>query len=1159
MAELKIIISGDASGATKALDDVKESSDYTYKSISKLVADLKKADKSFQDGKIGADGLEKAQKQLANAFERFSNAALTDKDALKAYNDILNKSDYIIQSILANTKTADLAKPFLEAKAQAEQYKKTLEEIQAQNANTLKRNKATVLGDTGTLARMDYNELDAQLTKVLEREGKVTAESEALAKKMNKLRLEMEKTGKTDLATRMKNLAASFMSAQLAVWAIQKGLYSLKKVFIDSAEAASKAEETANLFNTTFSNIQTTANNTASALSSSLGIATSSAQQMIGLFGDLAMGYGQTQSAALAFANQAVKTGLDIISFKNLTGDTTELLQSMASGLAGNFENFRKWGIIVTQTEIKQRLAQKGLDKLTGSAYQYAKVQETLAIVQEKSKNATGDMEKTLNSTENITRRLGEANKELLESMGASVNEVLNPIKLLWLDIATSINKANKAQKEYAAGSKNIKVYDIANNGKDAKSFERSIAQGGTIMYGTSGRTSLDNNSSSMDFFIANAKEQMVKYNATLDQTLDVIKDNVSFKWAGQFERIESELRAFANSLEKDVKAMEALETRKSGLESTASAGQNFIDSLAGITGVKTTADASSYNSDAWAHSDKTLAIAVNGVNTQIQQAINDAIASIDSSSWQEFVDPIKLALDEVTEDKGLESKLETIAQIYELIYNESLKNGELTEKEKENLEKVAKAYKDIKDYQTAKAATQANNDKVANAFAFLDQKIADCSISALQLRLRMSDTDIEMQEFDDSFQDMLDSMSLTEEQSKLMTDKFLAARDAMDEMNKALEEQTKREEEAARAKSAQSDIESLQDQFNTYGMNSYDQQRYNIQKGVSNGTYTSDEANQMYSIISSLQGLDESAASAEALNSTLGSMFGEAFEGMQALQGLMSGMFNSSLLGILIDLVTQTEACQELMTILSDSVLPALNAFLEPLLPIIEQLSDILQYIAQSVLMPYFPIFKLIAEAATLAMGTVKIAVGAISDSMKWLVGNIASFFLSIYNWIVCKLRSINLFGWRPFGGISYADEDWANEWKGTDVMGNIQKNTQDMLDKLEEIHDMTMDIESNTDDSTDSSAYDEMYKKGLLTYSEYTALLASLNGKNYDNVYTLNGADYYRGSGNVTNVSYGNVVIKIEGSNMSAEDIAKAVQKQLESEKRAGANKYA
>lgn len=1230
MAELKIIISGDASGATKALDDVKNSSDYTYKSISTLVANLKKADKSFQENKIGADDLEKAQKQLLNAFERFSNAALTGKDSMKAYNDILNKSDYIIQAILANTKTADLAKPFIEARDQAEEYKKILEEVQAKSAETLKRNKATALGDTGALAKMDYSELDSRLTKVLEREGKVTDEARVLAKEMNKLKIEMDKAGKTDLATRMKNLATSFMSAQVAVWAIQKGLYSLKKVLVDSAEAASKAEETANLFNTTFSNIQTTANNTASALSSSLGVATSSAQQMIGLFGDLAMGYGQTQSAALEFANQAVKTGLDIISFKNLTGDTTELLQSMASGLAGNFENFRKWGIIVTQTEIKQRLAQKGLDKLTGSAYQYAKVQETLAIVQEKSKNATGDMEKTLDSTENITRRMGEANKELMETMGSSVNTILNPVKLLWLDIATSINKANKAQREYAAGSKNIKVYDIANNGKDAKSFERSIAQGGTIMYGTSGRTSLSNDDASMDAFISNAKTQMVKYNATLDETLAVIRDNISLKWDGQFQRIESELKAFADNLEKEVKAQEALEARKSKLESSATSGQNFIDSLAGIQGVKTTASAGSYTNQSWAHSDRTLAIALKGVDTQMQKAIDDAIASIDASVWEDFADPIKLALGEVTEDKGLESKLDAIAQIYELIYNESLKNGELTESEKENLDAIVKSYKEIKDLQARSAslssimgnitgsskdsetsrlglsgmnldlfnldefkraaealdltadeqaklnaeyekakgsinsyykelAKQENAEKFASALEVLEQKFTESSLELIHLQTGMSDASIEMEEFIQSYQEMLDGMDLTDDQADTLAAAFDKATKAMRDLNTETERQALLEESAARAKSAQNDIQSLQEQVNTHGMNSYEKQKYEINQGKKNGTYTSEEATQMEALVNQLKGLDEAAESADFINSSLSSMFGEAFTGMQAIQNIMSGIFDSSLIGILIDLVTQTEACQQLMSIISDSVLPVLNACLEPLLPIIQQISDILQYLAVYVLTPFFPILKLISEACVIAMGAVKIAVGAISDSMKWLIGNIASFFLTVYNWIVGKLRSINIFGWRPFGSMAYADTSWADEWKSTDVLGNINKNTQDMYDKLEEIHNMTMDIESNTEDKTDTSAYDEMYKNGVLSYAEYTALLTKLNGKNYDNVYTLNGADYYNGRGNTTTVYNGGVTISINGSNKSAEKIAQEVAKILEEKKRSGAQSYA
>ena len=84
-------------------------------------------------------------------------------------------------------------------------------------------------------------------------------------------------------------------------------------------------------------------------------------------------------------------------------------------------------------------------------------------------------MERTLDSTANVARRVTEANKELMENMGDSLNKVLTPLRRMWLDIADTINKANRAQEEFASGSKNITVYDIHGNEEDRDDFASTM------------------------------------------------------------------------------------------------------------------------------------------------------------------------------------------------------------------------------------------------------------------------------------------------------------------------------------------------------------------------------------------------------------------------------------------------------------------------------------------------------------------------------------------------------------------------------------------------------------------------------------------------------------------------------------------------------------
>lgn len=1141
MAELKIRIEGDATGATKALEDVKNSSDFTWKSISQLINNLQKVDKALLNGTATAEDLDKAQRQLVNSFERFANSAIAGGNEVSAYNDIIKKANSVVQKLDANIQSANLSEPFKAAAKSVQKYKDELSATQSKAENTLARNKATALGDNYTLYSLDYKELDSQLTRILQKEGKVTAESQKLANQMVKLKASMDKAGKTDLGTRMKNLAASFISAQAAVWAIQKAFSILKKVMVDSAAAASKAEETANLFNTTFSNIEGTANNVASNLSSSLGVATSSAQQMIGLFGDLAMGYGQTQTAALEFADQAVKTGLDIISFKNLTGDTTELLQSMASGLAGNFENFRKWGIIVTQTEIKQRLAKKGLDKLTGSAYQYAKVQETMAIVQEKSKNATGDMAKTLESTENINRRLGEANKELLESMGSGINEILNPVKKAWIGIATEINKATKAQKEYAAGSKNIQIYDIANNEKDRETFLNELKKGGSSII--LGKAFVSNEKAAQQF-IENAKKQMIIFNASSSEAIDIIKDNIVTS-ASLFEEISKALREYGAIVNKEVAQTSALETRRSALESANSSARNFLDSLNGITGVNTNVNIAPYSSEVFTRSDNLANVAQNGLARNLEQAIQQAISSLDSSTWEEFADPIKLALGEITEDKGIESKLDAIKSVYELIYNEHLKDGKLTEQESADLEHIVSLYKEIQDEQTKKASFSSALSSVTGFSRSTDIKT-----------LGFSEKEKELFNLENA-KKTAEAVGLTLEQQEELNKAYEQAKATIEDYYETQEKIAKQEEEIAkekeRALDAQKELVEWQKKAGQFGMSEREIQYADLKEGKDNGTYSNDEYEKIKSYMDEYFSLEDAEAKAQEFQSLIDSSFGEAINIFKQMSSSMGWV------GMLMELVSQTEAYQELMSVLTDSILPVLNAFLEPLLPMIKMAGDYIMTITQAVLIPLFPVLKKIAWVATFVIGSLNVAFNFVEDVFKKIVGTIQWAFLTVYNWIVRQLKKINIFGWKPFGWMNELSTSQAEQWKDIKVIDNMNKNITKMTDHLKEIENMTMDIKDNTSSKKDISAYEEMLHKGILTVSEYTALVSKVNGKNYDNVYTYKGSEYYKGSGGSTSINYGGIEIRIDGSNLNADQIAEKVQKKLEEKQRAGQKTYA
>ena len=343
MADLKVKILADSNQAIQNVNNFNDVTKDTFKSLSKMQNELNKLGYYQNQKKLlpeGSDGYKKVieqldklkkagldaskiQEQFRYILEKTNNSFLTQGTGIQEYTKMLKNTDSWIQKLSASTRNADFINSLYEYRTEIE---KTIENLKEQEDAQKKVNevnvdilKATALGDKSFILKKQYSELDSELTRLLTTEGKITPKTQELANRMLTLEKEMRKASKTPINERMANLVKSFVSAQAVVWAVSKAFRTLTSVLKESAKAAAKAEETANLFNTTFETIQSTANKVSSSLSNSLGFSNSTIQQSLGLFGDLAIGYGQSQSAALSFAEAAVQTGLDIMSFKNIS------------------------------------------------------------------------------------------------------------------------------------------------------------------------------------------------------------------------------------------------------------------------------------------------------------------------------------------------------------------------------------------------------------------------------------------------------------------------------------------------------------------------------------------------------------------------------------------------------------------------------------------------------------------------------------------------------------------------------------------------------------------------------------------------------------------------------------------------------------------------
>ena len=1146
MPDIKIRIQADSASAIKELEKLSSSSDNTAKSLTKLSNEMVKASAPSDKSKEELESLSKIQKQYLNAVDRAAKSYEITGTAAEAYRKQI--------SLLSR-------------------------EYQKMAAIAPKSGVTAALGSRVGNAQSNLNET---LKKEAELQNKAAKAADVHTASLDKQ------------DNSIKKLAASFLSAT-AIWDLAVRLITkLGRTFKEAAELAAEAEETMNLFNVTFENTGHAAQNAAIQIASSLGISASAAQQALGMFGSLAQGYGETQAASLAFAEEAVRTTLDLISFRNITGDVNTVMSEFSSGLVGNYENFRKWGIVITANEVNARLLEKGLSGLTGEALQLAKIQETLNIVQERSSNAMGDMERTLDSTANVSRRVTEANKELLENMGEGINKVLTPLKRMWLDIVDTINKASRAQEEFASGSKDIKVYDIRYNKQDRKDFTAQMA----ALYG--------------DYF--NAKER----NAGQDE-IDVISDEilaVLTKYAATAEDVASVLdsRAIKQDIGKEFMGLvetasetmqqereyqRALEARQHALEESMTSAQHFFDSLSSIPGVRISQSSSGIVTPGMqgAIDDSSLKHWQAKLSEGTSTAIEEAIASLDSAGWETFISPIEKALGIAGQSEGFKGKLESYEDLYEAVYNQHLKDGKLTEEEKAQLDAIVERYKEVVSLQQSITAEKQRQQELESAISSMtgegnsyERKLLDLSdknavISAMpgaadniidnEIARQSSLRDI------DSMKVAAMALSSTEEELEAVAavyqELYSKANEYYDSAKAGLDEDNRRSIEAAYSAALgeagrlgaayPSPVFSKNAGAQSLGADLYENLQSSIEKMVDAMEKAGATDEQISGYVRSIQseGMDRIADAVSKEEERQNRMVngydtaGEAMLGGMGEIGELINAFSSlsssagGLLGILINLASQTELVSRLSSFLSETVLPVLNAFLAPLLPMLEVLSSLFQNLIMAVLAPAFPVIKALASMLTIVFGLINIVVGFIYDSVRWVVGWIMKGVLGLVNGVIDILNMI------PFVNIKKIDTSQWEKWADTDVFGNAEDRWNEMQDTLEQIADLNMEIADNTSDSPDLSVYNDLLAKGLINASEYSAMVSEALGKNYDNVLTYGDGSYWTGANGSTNISSDNISIVINGDGLDSSEIAQEVIKELNNRKRKGGALYA
>ncbi len=187
--------------------------------------------------------------------------------------------------------------------------------------------------------------------------------------------------------------------------------------FIPAIKAASDMEETMSKFNTVFGDNATAVKRWADQFAGDVGRSKQQIASFLAGSQDLFVPLGFDASTAENLSKTITGLSIDLASFNNMAD--ADVLRDLHAAITGSGEVMKKYGVIVSETAVKQELLNQGLDPKR--ATQQQKVMARLAIIMRGTTAAQGDALRTAGSFANQMKRLRGTLSDVAVELGNAI------------------------------------------------------------------------------------------------------------------------------------------------------------------------------------------------------------------------------------------------------------------------------------------------------------------------------------------------------------------------------------------------------------------------------------------------------------------------------------------------------------------------------------------------------------------------------------------------------------------------------------------------------------------------------------------------------------------------------------------------------------------
>lgn len=193
-----------------------------------------------------------------------------------------------------------------------------------------------------------------------------------------------------------------------------------------AVKAASDAEELQSAFNETFGALSKQMTDWAQVTGDAMGRSTQEIQQAANTFGIFFNQAAPTKQAAAQLSKEFSVLAQDLSSFFNV--DPTEAMQKLRSGLSGESEPLRDFGVFLNEAAVKAKAFEIGIAAAGSELTEQQKIMARAALIMEATATAQGDVARTADGTANRIRAAKAAFEELQVAIGEKLIPAVRPL-----------------------------------------------------------------------------------------------------------------------------------------------------------------------------------------------------------------------------------------------------------------------------------------------------------------------------------------------------------------------------------------------------------------------------------------------------------------------------------------------------------------------------------------------------------------------------------------------------------------------------------------------------------------------------------------------------------------------------------------------------------